>query len=254
VYSLLSEIVKVLLDPLKLALVLVGVALLMRWRQWLPRLRRVLLIGGIAQVWLLSTPLVSVMLLRPLEGRYQRPERPPRSPAAVIVLCGMTREVAQGIDYSAASDRLIEGMALAHRFANTKLVFTGGRYNLGRGEKDPLFEAELLRRMALRMGLPPRRVLAETEATTTRENAVYTARMLRGIAGPKLLVTSARHMPRAVGAFEKAGLAVIPWPVDHLSPELTWNALIPDFSHLSRSHWALYEYFGLLAYKLAGTI
>ena len=82
----------------------------------------------------------------------------------------------------------------------------------------------------------------------------------RQIASPKegerwLLVTSAYHMPRAVGLFRKAGFAVEPYPVD-------WRvgsdaADILSFSNvavdgLGRTDVALREWIGLVAYRVVG--
>ena len=66
------------------------------------------------------------------------------------------------------------------------------------------------------LGIGEDRLLREREARDTWENAAKS----KALVGPKpgerwLLVTSASHMPRAMGAFRKAGFAVEPWPVDY---------------------------------------
>lgn len=59
-------------------------------------------------------------------------------------------------------------------------------------------------------GVPPERIMIEEGSSSTRENALYTARLLRGIPGEKTLVTSDMHMYRSLRAFRKAGLEVAP--------------------------------------------
>ena len=69
-----------------------------------------------------------------------------------------------------------------------------------------------------------------------------------------LLVTSAYHMPRAMGAFRAAGFAVEAYPVDYRTGGST-DLLIPFddvASGLRRTDTATREWIGLLAYWLTG--
>jgi uncharacterized SAM-binding protein YcdF (DUF218 family) len=61
-------------------------------------------------------------------------------------------------------------------------------------------------------GVPTDRILIEDRSTSTRENALFTARFVQKIPGPYVLLTSDYHMFRAHRAFSKAGLAVTPAP------------------------------------------
>lgn len=61
-------------------------------------------------------------------------------------------------------------------------------------------------------GVPANAILAEWQSTTTRENAINTAQLLRGMAGTKVLLTSDFHMYRAVRVFHKIGVDVTPYP------------------------------------------
>ncbi|HXU71940.1 MAG TPA: YdcF family protein [Polyangia bacterium] len=72
-------------------------------------------------------------------------------------------------------------------------------------------EAELMRRRALKLGVPAERVLVETAALTTRENATGCAAVLRahGMARA-LVVTQAFHRARAVAAFRRVGVDAEP--------------------------------------------
>ena len=64
------------------------------------------------------------------------------------------------------------------------------------------------------MGVPPERMLFETAARNTHENAVLAHALAKPRPGETwLLVTSASHMPRSVGVFRRAGWDVVPWPV-----------------------------------------
>ena len=66
------------------------------------------------------------------------------------------------------------------------------------------WEAETLRPHLEKFGLDPARVVFEDRSRNTHENAVLTRELVRPAAGETwILITSAFHMPRAVGAFRK---------------------------------------------------
>jgi uncharacterized SAM-binding protein YcdF (DUF218 family) len=62
------------------------------------------------------------------------------------------------------------------------------------------------------LGVPAEAITTETQSGSTRENALYAAKMLAGDHSRKVLLTSDYHMYRAVRAFRKAGLVVAPRP------------------------------------------
>jgi len=91
-------------------------------------------------------------------------------------------------------------------------------------------------------GLDPARVSSENRSRSTHENAVISAATIK----PKpeerwLLVTSASHMPRAVGAFRKSSFAVEPWPIYDLESYAQHTTSV-----------ARHEVLGLVAYWLLG--
>ena len=69
-----------------------------------------------------------------------------------------------------------------------------------------------------------------------------------------LLVTSAWHMPRAIGAFRKAGYDVVAYPVDFRTsgPDDTWRPNSAIYNGLERVDQATKEWLGLLVYRLSG--
>jgi len=70
----------------------------------------------------------------------------------------------------------------------------------------------LMRDFLVGQGVPADRIRLEIESANTRENAERTAALLAREPGRKVLLTSDYHMPRALGSFRKAGLAVEPLP------------------------------------------
>lgn len=96
------------------------------------------------------------------------------------------------------------------------------------------------------LGVPDSALLLETRSRTTRENAIYTAELLkqRGLQ-PVLLVTSALHMHRAKKLFESQGIEVETVPTDHEARPLSlWQWVLPDAGALENSGRAIKEFVG----------
>jgi uncharacterized SAM-binding protein YcdF (DUF218 family) len=129
----------------------------------------------------------------------------------------------------------METVRLAKLYPEAKILYSGGGT-----------EAELGKRILIRLGIKRERIIIEDRSKSTAENA----RFSKIIAAPKrsekwVLVTSAHHMPRAMGAFRAVGFAVEADPVDFQSS----NA---DIGERERAVLALREYTALFAYWLSG--
>lgn len=145
--------------------------------------------------------------------------------------------------------RLTEGLRLLREFPNAKLILSGGGKS---GVKD----AHMMERFVLSQGLlAPDRFLIEDKSINTYEQALY----LKDLLGnePFILVTSARHMPRAISLFECMGLHPIAAPTDYLTNVenlLTSDSLVPRAGFISLWSNVLYEYLGLFKAKLSGNL
>lgn len=190
-------------------------------------------------------------LLRPLENRFPRPTALSRVDGIIVLGGGQEAQVSRDRDRIALNDageRLIEAGALARRFPDATLVFTGGNGPPG------LTEADVSRKVFAAMGIDPDAAIYESRSRNTWDNAVF----LRGVVEPRpgetwLLVTSASHMPRAVGVFRAAGWEVLPYPVDYHTTPVWGGISVPDFeAGLRGLTVALHEYFGLVGYRLMG--
>jgi uncharacterized SAM-binding protein YcdF (DUF218 family) len=127
-------------------------------------------------------------------------------------LAGPWREPSRGVLIVLGADSLGNGaigLVSYWRATYALWLWRAGRFDLlvvsgGRGvsaEMTAFLEAQ---------GVPSGRILAEEASSSTRENALYTARLLKDIPGEKVLVTGDMHMYRSVRAFRKAGLEVMP--------------------------------------------
>jgi uncharacterized SAM-binding protein YcdF (DUF218 family) len=212
-------------------------------------------LGGIGLLLCGLSPL-GFWLATPLESRFPPPKPMPTSITGFIILGGGLRifDTAQSdaLSINDAGDRLIALADLARRYPAAKIVISGGSGDLF-GDSDA--EADLIRRHAETLEIDPARVLAENRSRTTYENALYTRDLVQPGDGEKwLLVTSAWHMPRAIGAFRQAGFPVIAYPVDFRStgPHYAWRAFSEVARGLRVSDLMMKEWVGLVAYRLTG--
>ena len=106
------------------------------------------------------------------------------------------------------------------------------------------------------MGVSKKDILIETNSRNTRENAMFSAKIIKEQFPNEtpILITSAFHMRRSIGCFKKAEIGVIPLPVDFFTKHVRTD--IRDFipNGGSFSLWSLltHECLGLVVYKLLG--
>jgi uncharacterized SAM-binding protein YcdF (DUF218 family) len=251
----ISKIAWFLVTPSNLiALALVGGAAAAVWRDH--ALARALLLPAVlALVSAGLTPLGHVLLL-PLEERFPAWRDEGRAPVGIIVLGGSfdtAVSVARGRPaLNESAERLTEAAGLARRFPTARLVFTGGDGRLLGAEGNESDDAALV---FAQMGIDPARITYELRSRNTWENAVLTKALAQPRAGELwLLVTSAWHMPRAIGAFRAAGFDVVATPVDHRTRGAA--DLFRPFPSVSdglrRTDLAVREWIGLFMYRMSG--
>jgi uncharacterized SAM-binding protein YcdF (DUF218 family) len=142
-------------------------------------------------------------------------------------------------------------LALARQYPDLHLVFSGGSPAFS---SERWSESDLARDLFASLGLTPDRILFENRSRNTCENAIYTAQLLKPTEQQKwVLVTSAMDMPRAVGAFRRAGFQVLPYPVDYTTGKRATFDLSPAVGrNLGSIDHAIHEWLGLVAYRLLG--
>lgn len=209
-------------------------------------------IGGLLAVMVLP---VEQVPLRLLEGRFPTVRDFPAHVDGIVTLGGavdpFSTERYGMPSLNEAAERLTYFVALARRYPDARLIYTGGNGSLGAGG---LTEERAARELFAQLGLSGRDIVYENRSRNTYENAIYTRELARPKPGETwLLVTSASHMPRAVGVFRHAGWDVVPVPVAYKAGAIEW--LLPGFDlggQLRRLDMALHEWVGLVAYRLLG--
>jgi len=140
----------------------------------------------------------------------------------------------------AAAFRLLEALSLFQSAPESTVIVSGGGVV-------PL----IMRDVLVSAGIPTSHILVDTESYSTFESGQHLAARL-GTA-PFLLVTSAGHMPRAMGVFKKAGTFPRAVPTHYVTKQ-NWLAIqyLPSPAHLTYSDWAVSEYGALLWYCMKG--
>lgn len=191
-----------------------------------------------------------------LENRYHSPSPMPEHVDGIIVLGGavnlLVTKAHNRTAIGAGAERITAMISLAHRYPNARIVYTGGS---GDAFDQNVSEAPLVRSMLVDMGVDVSRILFEGQSRNTRENVLYS--QILATPSPTetwVLVTSAAHMPRAMGAFEAEGWKTIPYPVDYRTSFKTdqkpFDVSFHWMQQISLLSYSLHEYSGLVYYRL----
>ncbi len=243
----------VLMPPTANLLLILFGWLISRYLKWTGRL---LVVLGLASLWLLSTPVVSSFLHSTIE-QYPalEPAQAKSSGAGAIIVVGRAhfddaREYGgKPAPVPAALSRL-HYAAYLHRQTDLPLLTTGGPMN-----RDRDIHAEVLASAFDIYRIPVQ--WTEGRSSTTWQNALFSAEILLPLGiGKVIIVTESYHMARAVMLFEAAGFDVTPAPTQmSTSFPLTAAAYwVPDTEALDLSHDVLREYLGLLWYRLVSPV
>ncbi|MGX4803525.1 YdcF family protein [Bradyrhizobium guangdongense] len=149
------------------------------------------------------------------------------------------------------ADRLIEAAKLARKYPRARIIYTGGTSKLLGSD---VREADYATQILETLGIPGSRIEIEREARNTAENATFGKLMASPKAGDHwLLITSASHMPRAIGLFCAAGFNVEAVPTGwRTTGHLDLFRLDGIADGLVLTGIATREWLGLIASRLFG--
>ena len=190
-----------------------------------------------------------------LENRIPPPVRLPERVDGIIVLGGVVDQFvtqARGqLSVGGAVERILAAARLAKVYPDARIVYSGGS---GRLLRQDLKEADYVAPLFEELGVDPGRLVIESRSRNTAENAVFTKRLVDPAPGETwILITSAFHMPRALGAFRKAGWSPVPYPVDYATTgTATAKPGASLLNGLGRLSAASHEWIGLVFYWLTG--
>jgi uncharacterized SAM-binding protein YcdF (DUF218 family) len=223
-----------------------------------PRVGGWLLAGCVSALLLCGFLPIGVLMLLPLETRFPRWDPHTGDPAGIIVLGGGVdpeRTAARGTpEINSSAARIVVAAELAYRYPKARLIYVGGNSSVRSAN---FSEANVAEGIFKNLGIQEDRLQLERKSRNTDENVRFVMRLVNPQLGEWwLLVTSAFHVPRAMGLFRKAGFTVDPYPVD-------WRTSGWSDAYTFQSDWvtgigltdtAAHEWLGLIAYRLTGKI
>ena len=215
--------------------------------------RTLLAAAGAASVLIAMSPLGALVLAK-LESRF--PLYVDDSPIDGIVVLGGAIDPALYFSrpdsgMTPAIGRITHAATLAQKHLDARIIFAGGGNETGEAAHS---EAAAALELFKRLGVDPSRVALDLDSRNTAENAIFAKKLASPKPGARwVMVTSAFHMPRAMGCFGAAGFPVIADPVDfrivdaalgfHWWPDLAGG--------IDRTDLAAHEIAGLIAYRLS---
>jgi uncharacterized SAM-binding protein YcdF (DUF218 family) len=246
-YSLASGVL------LPFTLIVLGIFVLALWGVARRRPGRWAWLGAAIGLVASSNALVAWVCAGTLEWPLPQVALPSR-PAALVVLSGGMLPGPDGRPVLAADSvvRTLHAAQLQRQLQPEWIVASGGPTPRVPGG-GPI--AAAMRDLLVQLGCPADRVLVEGESQTTYENATFTKRLLQRLhIGEVVLVTEAFHMPRALGVFRNAGLAVVPAPCCPAARDLPGprSALLPDPRSALTIQRVAHEWIGIAWYRWKG--
>jgi uncharacterized SAM-binding protein YcdF (DUF218 family) len=228
-----------------ISLSLLGALLALRWR----RIGVALALLSSLCLFVAATPAMSSFLLHQVEAGLPRGDVDLHAAQAIVVLGGDER-LGNGRDIP---DRLgretlerVVYAAAAYRRLRLPIAVSGGPPVRGHPSQGAQMQTALKQEFDVPVAWN------EDHSQTTWENAVDVARLLRPAGLTRVvLVTDAWHLPRALWAFEEAGLEPLPWPAPRDALQLDRpRDYVPDLHALCDSFAALHELIGGVYYRL----
>jgi uncharacterized SAM-binding protein YcdF (DUF218 family) len=242
----LRKILPAMLMPFGLSLLLILFGIFRR--------RRTLAIAGLLLLLITSLPAFSDSLCFFLENQYPHLQAAQCPTADVVValggFAGENKRFLGEIQWYDAVDRFEGAVRLFQMKKAPILLFTDAQSPTDGRHNDT---GEMLLQAAVQHGVPITAVHLTTPVSTTAGEAEAVQEFLLENGGRRvILVTSALHMGRAALLFRRAGVDVVPFPVDYQSEGWQWRAeeFVPAPAALDLTQRSLRELYGNLLYRL----
>jgi uncharacterized SAM-binding protein YcdF (DUF218 family) len=210
--------------------------------------------AGLLGVFLVTWQPTAWLAVQPLEAWY-RPQPPQTAGGEAIVVLAAGSTPAEDAELQASLKentylRCRHGLAIWRRNPRLPILLCGGRSDVV-----PTPTAAIMRRMLAEEGVPDTLLWTEERSTSTYENALYGAQILRGKGIRRIvLVTEAYHMLRSERCFRKQGLEVIPAACNFSTVATEANGFLPGPGALLANEDTLHEILGLGWYLIKGRI
>jgi len=250
----LSKIFWFVSAPGNLFFILLALSGVLLWTPWIRAGR------ALASLIIVAGLVVAVMpvgrwVVWHLENRFSVMQSLPARIDGIVVAGGIVDPIASQARgqpvIGGAVERLTAASELALLFPEARIIFSGGSGDLLRQD---LKEADYVAPFFSQMGVGLERIVFENQARNTVENAEISLKIADPQPGETwVLITSAFHMPRAMGTFRKAGWNILAYPTDFsTNPDFAWRYGFNFTSGLGKLTQAVHEILGLIFYRITG--
>jgi uncharacterized SAM-binding protein YcdF (DUF218 family) len=200
-----------------------------------------------------NTPFGANLLLDILENSYVKACNDLTDDDVIVILAGGMRGEPESIVelerlHSQSYNRIYSGARLAEKYSKLPIIVSGGgTYKIK--------EADLMGELLFRYGINKDRIIKETKSNNTYASAINTSIILKKMNAKRVcLVTSAIHMPRAMGVYKRYFPNVLAYPVNRTSVGSDYvfshleEAFIPQISSAFKSFELIHEFVGIFIY------
>ncbi|MGR3810669.1 YdcF family protein [Jiulongibacter sp. NS-SX5] len=248
-FFILSKLLSFLLMPVGIILILLTLSILLKNRTK----SKAVVLFTILLTYLFSCPFLVNKALRMWEYPQKSISAVENRTYGVVLTGGIANEslpYTENVNIDYAADRIWQALQLYKNKKITKILITGG--DVGILHKKEVTEIDLAYNFLKANGVNKDDILLEKKARNTFENALHTNSRLqkRNI----ILITSAFHMRRAVGCFERQGFNVQPFPSHFMSRQSKTDLtdFFPNSGSFGISETLMKELVGTAIYKLNG--
>lgn len=166
-----------------------------------------------------------------------------------ILLCGGIRSnTLMGIiSGQEAVERIITVAKLYNK--NPKPIYITG----GKVLEKAVSESSVYKKELIDLGIPEKDIILEEDSRNTKENAIYTKKLMKKNEHKRgILVTSAIHMKRSMEVFKDDEIIFYPFPCNFygITKNRGIQSYIPNYLNLKNFNSTLWEYFGIIYYRL----
>ncbi|WP_369827562.1 YdcF family protein [Hydrogenovibrio sp. SC-1] len=253
-FFLMSKLAWALLSPINLILIFAMLGTLFLIKNRLRLAKFFLIPTSIAALTVWIYP-IGDFVIQPLEKRFETPKPLPSHIDGIIILGG-GEDLQRSLSWNrpelgSGGDRYIGAKELANHYPTAPVIFTGGSGSVQL--QNTQGEGSLAKKLLTVLGIAPQRLIIESKSRNTYENFKFTTPLLPTPNGRYFVVTSAFHMPRAIGIARKLDIDVIPYPVDYRSSHADYRGFDFDTAgHLETIEPGWKEWIGLTVYYWTG--
>lgn len=247
-----SKVIWALVSPDSLILLLLLASFLLMLMKRVQLAKRILGVVVVALTTISFLPVAHTVVF-PLESRFPVNPQLPEQVDGIIVLSGGVNarqsSLTGQIQVNEQFERELAMVELMNRYPDAKVIYSGGSSSI---LNQTYRGADGVKQLIEQFGVATDRVIFERDSRNTYESSINLPQMLNPEPMENwVLITSAFHMPRSVGAFCANNWSVFPYPVDMKTEgEISWRPGLNFAENMVLLKLGTKEWIGLLAYRL----